>query len=1270
MINLRDLSWHPLLDPFRVIVDIEEGIQDTRWTHNQEAYPQRPSESEYEAKVPPEFHSATPVSELTNKGISVSLAVRPVAAYIDKSITHTITQVAKQFVAAFDINLGPLSTTDNKSELRNDTVDSVSEYEEILAPNAACWEFINNTQYKVHMGRLGSTEDYLLLPCSSLFHHWNVWLQPNVDSQPSGEEISVKSGSEQIEVWGDNVDRENSTWFQFDKSTLTNTFELPLFIIPDARKSPEPQTVSVFLHVIQQGLKTRISIEGSHKIVNFLDIPVSVDFGITDEASEAPERQSFGSTVSRAWSVQQFAVPLIDLETPTPTEQAPQTELEQAKPVEAKPNDLRVTFFPRKDIPSITQTVRMNAATFSVSQLLVHPEHVIGVTVDETITGTTRSVHMSFKNILRVQNLCPFAVSCKPAQIRHQIDEEGKGEDEIHIGPNEGKTVHVKGAHEGIRVKTSEWSKDFAPIPFDLDKLREFEEPDRIIQTGNFELHVRSHFNSTLRQIVMVVYLPFYFYNLTTKTLLFKPEYKESSSKDKAATFVDSGLDPFVVLPGTYQTPPKDWEDWLASKEDKFLSLGVPSNAFDQVSWSYPFTTSKPIQTLASIKTRARIYSRFSLVVQKTDYITAVTIRPRVVLINRTKSLLHVDNTHNIGIITGFSSSGQHSPSSSSTSTPRSSISLGHTAISPALTSTSEYGVLLAPNAEFSLNEWKIKSISELGCVIRLSIVDSPADAQVRHQWSSEIEVSQPTELNHVGVPKSGQLTPIILKYSIVEHEGVLYVILLPTPNPPLTIINQTDDPFVYTLGATNKASLIPAKSSVECYWESEQDREKSAFSTSSLKQRNVLTMKSPNRLIRFGKLGGLEWSSWLNTRAIGVHDLRFNQSRPVNPNPTKAPISTKETESLAKVSCSSSGGCSILNITSVLEVTKASTTSLQPQPPQKQLIKPHPPLEQPTLTNLTLSINIAQINVRLINDDLTESIHTTIDELSVFFGTFYNKDNPYRLARECFHVEATVQEIQIDSHLPEAEFPVVLCRVTTPTETELTSTSDTATTKSATIPHIADTVSSPFLKIVAIFATNSEHSLIHVDHVDIGLVPFMVNVDDQLITKATELADEYTAILSTEPHNPLAPFTNPSENLDLGFVLPPTTRFPENLINILEGSEFYINYMYLGAVHIEFTLHAGVGVYLGLGSTPIDLSPVDVQDIECLPHHVGQALVQRYVLDLLSSSPAMLGSLDVLGNPTLLWHDVVAGFSDFFSIPVKYVQAELEPELTFLAAV
>jgi hypothetical protein len=1219
-----------------------------------------------------------------SNGISVSISSRPISMYVDKPLVHVLGQIGNQFGTA--VEPPPAFHVNPNQETPED-----KETPQALTLHASCWELANNTQYKLRMGRVGTREDFLVLPATSLYQHWQA-PSSSGDQAPSEKsekpEKSEKSenydSSELIDIWIDGTERALSTRFNFDARASPTLVPLHFWLNEDPAGPNDPGRIFAVLHVTKQGLKTKLSVEGTYKIVNLLDIPLKVDLGRSEEGlpvgGDKRKRESFGSVVVYPRSAQIFAVPLSGPENESvdpPEVGGPNgTEvIEVSPPSVIPPNELLVTFPPSEHTKVFAQTVPLPPSASGGTQLVINEDHVIGMTVDHVTTGSSNTVVLTFNNILKIRNLTPFVISCRPSffsQLSFKHPKEGSG---VSIATNEERAVRVCGMHEGIQffvgenngtpISGASWSSEIVPIPYDLD-LSETPEQSPVtvthVTTGGFKLHVASRFDFGQRQIVLEVYLPFYFYNLTTKTVLLKPEKNPVQASSLLPGEVPS--DSFVVPTGTFQTPPESWDAWILSKDEKFLALGVPSAMVEgDVSWSFPFSTAKSLQTLASIKTRPHIYSRFSLVIQKTDYSTVITIRPRVVLVNRTKKLLHVDNTHYLS-----SASGSETPSSTSLSPAPSLGAFTKPSSSfpstPRL-STEPYGVLVEPNEQISLNEWRVKSISELWCMIRVSICESPEEARQRHQWSSEIDLSHATELNHVAVPKISQLTPVILKYSIVENEGVLYAILLPTPNPPLTIVNHTDQIFVYTLGTTNKASLIPPKSSVECFWEADNPELSSGFSARSLKERNVLTMKSPNRLIKFGKLGGLEWSPWFNTREIGAHELPFLEARGRQAPKTDQPV-LQAHSGVLRLDCSSSGGCSILNIVDSSMTAPSSRPdpaliSRNPGPSPSSssdlLLSPRIQIEAPapaqifpapgekqvaTLKNFSLTINVSQINVSVLDDEFRELLHVAVDEISVFFGMFFDKENPFRLARECFHFESAVQEIQIDSHLPEVEFPVILCRVSPNSDPAATPDSSPATS-----------VPPPFLKTLAIFATNSDRTLIHVDHVELVVVPVAVNVDDQLITKGTEIVEIYAEILtSTEEKN------NPVPG-DLGLapnaLFLPSIKFPDSLLDILEGSEFYINYMYLGAVHVDFTLHAGVGVYLGLGSTPIDLSPVVVQDIECLPHHVGQALVQRYVLDLLNSSPAMLGSLDVLGNPTLLWHDVVAGVSDFFSIPVRY---------------
>lgn len=56
----------------------------------------------------------------------------------------------------------------------------------------------------------------------------------------------------------------------------------------------------------------------------------------------------------------------------------------------------------------------------------------------------------------------------------------------------------------------------------------------------------------------------------------------------------------------------------------------------------------------------------------------------------------------------------------------------------------------------------------------------------------------------------------------------------------------------------------------------------------------------------------------------------------------------------------------------------------------------------------------------------------------------------------------------------------------------------------------------------------------------------------------------------------------------------------------------------------------------------------MDVQEL-------GNKLIQHYMIHLLSSSPTILASLEMLGNPAIILQNLATGLKDFIFSPILY---------------
>ncbi len=67
-----------------------------------------------------------------------------------------------------------------------------------------------------------------------------------------------------------------------------------------------------------------------------------------------------------------------------------------------------------------------------------------------------------------------------------------------------------------------------------------------------------------------------------------------------------------------------------------------------------------------------------------------------------------------------------------------------------------------------------------------------------------------------------------LLRYSVVDNEGIMYLVLLPSDCIPLTLTNTTQEGILYTLGSMRNASVLLPGASVESFWEEESIDQKS----------------------------------------------------------------------------------------------------------------------------------------------------------------------------------------------------------------------------------------------------------------------------------------------------------------------------------------------------------------------------------------------------------------------------------------------------------
>ena len=95
-----------------------------------------------------------------------------------------------------------------------------------------------------------------------------------------------------------------------------------------------------------------------------------------------------------------------------------------------------------------------------------------------------------------------------------------------------------------------------------------------------------------------------------------------------------------------------------------------------------------------------------------------------------------------------------------------------------------------------------------------------------------------------------------------------------------------------------------------------------------------------------------------------------------------------------------------------------------------------------------------------------------------------------------------------------------------------------------------------------------------------------------------------------------------------------------------------------LGEVTIELSLCAAkpdsTPLFLAVDRMPVVLGAVSLSNVAAAPAALARGLLASYIADAILRSPVLLGSLDLLGNPTSFVRSVAAGVHDVFAMPLR----------------
>ncbi|CAF3398285.1 unnamed protein product [Rotaria sp. Silwood1] len=107
-----------------------------------------------------------------------------------------------------------------------------------------------------------------------------------------------------------------------------------------------------------------------------------------------------------------------------------------------------------------------------------------------------------------------------------------------------------------------------------------------------------------------------------------------------------------------------------------------------------------------------------------------------------------------------------------------------------------------------------------------------------------------------------------------------------------------------------------------------------------------------------------------------------------------------------------------------------------------------------------------------------------------------------------------------------------------------------------------------------------------------------------------------------------------------------------ENIDNALMKIPFVCESLYIGPVDIVISVHASMKVYIGCHQLPMFIDKFQKTYIYSTNKQLLTLITRHYFVSLLTRSPILLGSFDLLGNPSVLIRNITDGIYDLFHLP------------------
>lgn len=280
----------------------------------------------------------------------------------------------------------------------------------------------------------------------------------------------------------------------------------------------------------------------------------------------------------------------------------------------------------------------------------------------------------------------------------------------------------------------------------------------------------------------------------------------------------------------------------------------------------------------------------------------------------------------------------------------------------------------------------------------------------------------------------------------------------------------------------------------------------------------------------------------------------------------------------------------------------------------------PVPVLVTKPLTLPVLEFSFNSLNIVVVDYQYTDDIECL---LSLSFGgmkVIHNKN------RQCSMFKVTLGYFQIDNQLQDScyHFPVIFLPMRRLSERYHT------VTKDAPFPEVEACLDAAFGTLTFEVSDSDGGSDICIDNMRVNIQPCEMYLEDTFVYRLAAVIDSY-----------IPPSKSSVARLD------DVTKVALHVLHPMRACNVEV-----GELSLLLSVHASVKVFLAADHIPLVLGRYKCQSTQTVQKEFVRSMLYHYATQALVRAGWILGSLEIIGNPTGLIHNIGRGVSDFFVLP------------------